>query len=98
MTLFSSGQNDDDELEYEFGGDEEAEEALEEADNGREDERGVALPGLLDERGVELPGLPGEVNMAWVPLALSSCAICCRFMSPMSEFISASDRLPRSSI
>ena len=75
-----------------MGGDDEAEEAL-------EDERGVELPGLLDDRGVELPGLPpGEVNMAWVPLALSSCAICCRFMSPMSEFISASERLPRSSI
>ena len=83
-----------------MGGEEEAEEALEEADSGREDERGVELPGLLDDRGVELPGLPppGEVNMAWVPLALSSCAICCRFMSPMSEFISASERLPRSSI
>ena len=82
-----------------MGGEEEAEEALEEADSGREDERGVALPGLLGDRGVELPGLPpGEVNMAWVPLALSSCAICCRFMSPMSEFISASERLPRSSI
>ena len=98
MTLFSSGQNDDDdELEYEFGGEEDADEVLEEADNGREDERGVELPGLPDERGVG-PGLPDEVNMAWVPLALSSCAICCRFMSPMSELISASDMLPRSII
>ena len=49
------------------GGEEEAEEVRDEADNGREDERGV-----LEEE-----------NMAWVPLALSSCAICC--LSEMLE-------------
>ena len=39
-----------------------------------------------------------DENMAWVPLALSSCAICRLFMSPITEFISVSVMPPRSTI
>ena len=87
MTLLAScGQN----VELELGGEEEAEEARDEAD-GREEEREVEL-GLLE--GV----FTAAENMAWVPLALSSCVICCLLMSPMSEFNSASVMPPRSII
>ena len=70
-----------------LGGEDEAEEVRDEADNGREDERGV---------DGDAAAVLEEENKAWVPLALSSCAICC--LSEMLEimvFISRKDRLGR---
>ena len=77
-----SGQNEG-EVELR-GGEEEAEEVRDEADNGREDERGVEGDADVLE----------EENMAWVPLALSSCAICCLsdMMLEIMIFISRKDR------
>ena len=79
-----SGQNEgEEELR---GGEEEAEEVRDEADNGREDERGVEGDAAVLE----------EENKAWVPLALSSCAICCLSeMLEMMIFISPKDRYGR---
>ena len=71
------------------GGEEDAEDAKDEVDSGSDEERGVVEPGL-----VTVP--PAAANMAWVPLARISCVSCRRFMSPSSEFSSASVMAPRS--